>query len=243
MNCNTTEEEIQTFIAKRLTTTNESVYKHVAIVLVGGPGSGKSLIKNNILEKLNMPIGDFVNIDPDEILTWLFLNDNRCRKKVNEINDFIYETAINEKKNIIFDGTGKDFNWYSEHLLKRLTDEGYSVNLAISIGNVDEALKRIRERAALTGRDVSDEYTVSVYDSLHKTIPQYVSLDCKYVNTRIFVFNNVDKLNLIFQTHCDGSTKSVECIGNICDIDKKLSGGKSKSHRKKNNKSKTNRRH
>ena len=164
--------------------------------------------------------------------------------KVYEINNIIYERAILERKNIIFDGTGKNFEWYSENVLKRLTDQGYSVNLAISISNVDAVLKRIRDRATLTGRDVSEDYTRHVYDSLKTAIPQYVSLDCNYVNTRIFVFDNIDELKLIFQTHCDGSKKTIECIGDICKIDEQISGGKHKSRRKKTKKShkKTNRR-
>jgi predicted ABC-type ATPase len=244
MDCNSvTEEQISSFIEGRLTTEN-SLHNKVALVLVGGPGSGKSRIKDKTLGKLDMRKQEFVDIEPDIILTELFKNDNTCRTQVNTINDRIYETAIEQGKNIIFDGTGKDFDWYFKSVIQRLVNSGYAVNLAIVISTVENALKRIQTRTIKEGRTVDVEYATSVYTMLATTIPKYVDLRCNFVNTRIFVYNNAFNLQLIYQTHCDNGKKSVDCVGDICDINKKV-GGKGKSRRntkKKPTKRKTKRR-
>lgn len=249
MSCNVNENEINDFIYKRLnTSTNGSDNKRIALVLVGGPGGGKSSIKAKTLEKINMQQSDFVNVDPDEILTGLFANNETCREPVNKINNQIYDLAIQQNKNIIFDGTGRNFDWYSTNVLKKLKENGYAVNLAIVINNVDTVLERIKRRADATGRDVDLEYTKQVYSSLDDAIPKYVSLSCDYVNARIFVYDNKTELRLIYQTHCDGSKMIVECLGEICKTDDKVIGGKRKSRRNiqskksQKGKSRTNRR-
>ena len=103
---NKSASEINTFINERLSSAKN---EKQAIVLVGGPGSGKSSGKLNVVSSIQKTIKDFANIDPDEILSKLFDNNNKCRKVVNDINDESYEKAIKQNKNIIFDGTGKDF--------------------------------------------------------------------------------------------------------------------------------------
>ena len=74
------DTEIDTFINERL--INAKTDKE-AIVLVGGPGSGKSSRKPVVFSNLNKNIEYFANIETDEIISKLFNNDEKCRQKVN----------------------------------------------------------------------------------------------------------------------------------------------------------------
>ena len=114
-----TTDEVDSFLDDRL--KNASADK-IAIVLVGGPGSGKSGAKLDTVRLLEKEPHEFVNIDPDEILTKLFNNNTKCYEKVSVINNKSYEMAIEQNKNIIFDGTGRNFEWYSQNVIKKLKD-------------------------------------------------------------------------------------------------------------------------
>ena len=202
-----TTEIVQSFLNTRLGSAGE---EKLAVVLVGGPGSGKSSGKSDSIRRLNKSQNDFVNIDPDEIITTLFENDNNCRGQVNSINDKSFEMAIQKNKNIIFDGTGKDFAWYSEDVLKRLKNLGYNVNLVIVANDVETVLGRIKKRAQEMGRDVSESYTRMVYSALNTAIPEYLNLDCSYANS-IFLYDNSGTLKLIYKSSCQGDKKTLQC--------------------------------
>jgi predicted ABC-type ATPase len=239
------DSEIDTFIKNRL---EKSKNEKIAIVLVGGPGSGKSEGKKDVIRKIKKTIKDFVNIDPDEILTTLFENKNECRKEVNIINDQSYEMSISQGKNIIFDGTGKDFDWYSANVLKRLKDSGYKVSLVIVMNNVEIVLERIKKRAEETGRDVPVEYTQSVYDALSNAIPRYLSLDCTYADSIYLYDNSKETIHLVYSTNCVGgvreaaNVKSEQSLSKNKKSTRKLMKKKSTRRNKSKRRSKLNRR-
>ena len=217
--CSVSPESIDEFLKSRLNVDGEQ--NKTAIVLVGGPGSGKSSVKSNILGILGMGQSNFVNIDPDEILTVLFRNDNSCRRNVNEINDISFERAISENKNIIFDGTGKDFDYYQTDVIKRLKKIGYVVNLCIVHNNVESAIFRVKKRAETHGRDVPVDYLQYVYTILEMNIPKYMGMDCDYADTIYLYDNSSEVLHLIYSTNCEDGSKHLKCVGNVCS-----SGGK-----------------
>ena len=162
MSCDITppSSEVDVFLENRL---KDADVDKIAIVLVGGPGSGKSGAKIKTVQLLGKQLSNFVNIDPDEILTTLFDNNTNCYDKVSVINNKSYEMAIEQNKNIIFDGTGRNFEWYSTNVIKRLKDLDYVVNLVIVMNEADIVLNRIAERARQTGRHVNTTYMKSVY--------------------------------------------------------------------------------
>ena len=230
-NINVTVNEIQDFINKRLIVTG--VQDKTAIVMVGGPGSGKSSGKEETLLNLGKKNNEFVNIDPDEILTTLFNNNNDCRSQVNKINDDSFGLSIEQDKNIIFDGTGKDFNWYSKNVIELLTNKGYKVHLVIVNNDVNTVLSRIEERAQRTGRYVNKNYTETVYTELDKAIPRYLGLTCESVNGNIYLYDNSSQLKLVYSTYCKDNEKKLKCVLDVCNIQ---NGGKNKRKGKKSKK-------
>lgn len=230
-NINITENEIQDFINKRLIVTGNQ--DKTAIVMVGGPGSGKSSGKEQTFANLGKNSNEFVNIDPDEVLTNLFNNNNDCRSQVNKINDDSFALSIEQDKNIIFDGTGKDFEWYSKNVIELLTNKGYKVHLVIVNNNVSQVLSRIEKRAKDTGRDVNRNYTETVYNELNKAIPKYLELTCKSVNGSIYLYDNSSQLKLVYSTYCNkDNEKKLQCVLDLCN----LKGGKNKRKGKKSKK-------
>ena len=201
------ESEINGFLNKRLSSAGTD---KIAIVMVGGPGSGKSSAKAQTISYLKKKKEDFVNIDPDEIITNLFNIDTKCYDQAGIINNKSLEMAIKQNKNIIFDGTGRNFDWYSTNVIKLLKDLGYNLNLVIVTNNINTVVNRIEKRAREEGRTVNITYASSVYNTLKTAIPQYLNLNCDFVD-KIFFYDNSEKLNLILYTDCSNGKKKLLC--------------------------------
>lgn len=230
-----TQQEIDVFIDERL---KDAKRDKVAIVLVGGPGSGKSTGKSKTLSFLNKEFSDFANIDPDEILTSLFNNNNECYDDVAKINTESFNLAIKKNKNLIFDGTGKSYKWYSKNVIKKLTKSGYTVHLVIVTNNVDTVLKRIKKRARETGRDVDEKYTKSVYEALNGAIPKYLDLDCSFAHAIYLFDNSSDDIKLIYKTLCDkNDEKMLVCTLGNCKMPKTRTRKRKRVHKNKTKKS------
>lgn len=228
--CSVEKNDVKQFLNNRL---KDAKHEKIAIVLVGGPGSGKSTGKQKTLDFLNKKQSQFVNIDPDEILTALFNNNNDCYPEVSVINNRSFDLSIKEGKNIIFDGTGKSFKFYSRKVIKRLKRAGYTVNLVIVSNNVDTVLRRIKERAKKTGRSVDESYTREVYTVLNTAIPKYLDLDCSFADA-IFLFDNsTDEIKLIYSTICDkDNIKTLKCMLGVCHGRKTRKARKTRKVRK-----------
>lgn len=156
--------------------------KPVAIVMMGGGGSGKGTIKKAIYgDKLS----DFVNVDPDEMkeaipeyqqaLDLGKIGDRTVTAKnaafmahdeSSDIAEKIRYRAMAERKNVVLDGTGKDAEKYAEKL-KALKAQGYHVTLVYAHVDKDEAIKRAKERADRGGRFVP----IHILEDAHKRIP------------------------------------------------------------------------
>ena len=208
---NPEQSTINDFIDSRLASATS---EKIAIVMVGGPGSGKSSGKSQTITYLKKQPKNFVNIDPDEIITNIFNNDTNCYTPVEKINNESFKMAIAQNKNIVFDGTGRNFEWYSKNVIKLLKDLGYNVNLVVVSNNV----KRIQKRAEEEGRNVNAQYTTQVYKTLETAIAQYLDLDCDFTDN-IFLYDNSDTLKLILHTSCVNGVKQISCkyISGVCD--------------------------
>jgi len=233
MSCvNVSEEQKDEFIKTRL---SKSKGDKIAIVLVGGPGSGKSIGKTETLKHLNKNIEDFANIDVDEIITQLYANNISCYNEAYKINDKSFSLAMERELNIIYDRTGKDYDVYMRDVINPLINNGYTVHLVIVSNDVNTVKNRIRNRASETGRNVNLSYTEKVYDELNTAIPKYLDLDCNHINGNIFLYDNSsDKIVLVYSTYCKGKDKRIKCVFNSCVT----KGGKRSKTKRRNNSSK-----
>ena len=198
-----TEDAKNTFITERL---EKAKPEKKAIVLVGGPGSGKSAGKIQTIQRMDKQLEDFANIDPDEILTALFKNENGCYDKVTPINNESFDLALKKGKNVVFDGTGRNFDWYSENVLKRLKNNRYEVHLVIVSSNISIGLARAKQRQSKNtsnkSRGVDEQYAKEVYNALSYAIPQYLSLDCDYADYIYLYDNTQSEIQLSLHTGC-----------------------------------------
>lgn len=199
----TSEDAKNEFIKERL---KDAKPEQKAIVLVGGPGSGKSAGKSQTIKLMGEELNHFANIDPDEILTKLFGNDNGCYDRVIPINNESFDLALKNKKNVVFDGTGRDFDWYSENVLKRLKNNRYEVHLVIVSNNISVGLARAAERQRQNisnkSRGVDESYAKKAYNDLSYAIPKYLSLDCDYADYIYFYDNTQSEISLSLHTGC-----------------------------------------
>jgi len=144
--------------------------KPVAIMMMGGPGSGKSSATKG------WDISDFVPVDPDGIKAQLpeyqeavkgrALNAARMtHEESSDIAKNIRETALAQRKNVLLDGVGADY----DKMAKRVEDlkaKGYHVRLVGVHLPIQEGKRRVAERALNTGRWVPLDFAEDAYSKI-----------------------------------------------------------------------------
>jgi predicted ABC-type ATPase len=160
----------------------ESGAQPIAILTMGGPASGKSSAVGNVDK------AKFVVCNPDEVRerlpeyqdaidvngTYGASAKNAATMTQGEasfITRQIRRDAIDQRKNVLIDGSGKDAGEY-ETLIRDLKAKGYYVKLVATDLDADEAAERAKWRAEETGRWVPREYSDKVYDVVPKNFMQ-----------------------------------------------------------------------
>lgn len=171
----------------------------VAVMMVGGPGAGKSSCR----EKLTSFGTNFVNIDLDAVLMKLFPNDDDkvydCIGSAVPILKTITERALAGKYNLVNDGTGrnKDGKGASyDFLATSFKAQGYKVKIIAVYLPVQLALGRISERAKKENRKIDLDYTEKTYEAIAQLLPAYIADKEHYDDVQIA--SNIDKPRLIF---------------------------------------------
>jgi len=206
-----TQEEIDRYINNKLLNAKKG---KCAIIMVGGPGSGKSSGIKILLGMTKKVLDDYVIVSPDEVLEEFFNSDIKKYADANKINEQLYEIALKKNYNIIFDRTGTNFEVYYTTVISRIKDSGYNVVLCIVYNNYTNAKKRIEQRTATTGRAVSENYAKNSYKDLTFNIPKYINLNCQKVND-IFCFDNTStSIELIYRSKCINN-ENVVTINNL----------------------------
>ena len=145
--------------------------KKPRVIFTAGPmGVGKGYA----LEKLNActyPQGNFVTVDPDRIKNYLpeFKEQINLRKNLSAdikagaagyvhkesgyLAEGIQEVAFKNKLDIIVDGSLKDLGW-NRMLMKKFKSKGYKIEIIYVNAKSQIILKRVKERARKTGRDI-----------------------------------------------------------------------------------------
>jgi predicted ABC-type ATPase len=136
----------------------------VAVVMMGGPASGKtSLVRGILGERFD----DFVNVNPDDVKEDIpeyndaVSQDARdaaymAHEESSDIAGVVKQEAEEGGYNIIVDGTGKDA---SKHIgtIKDLQSKGYRIMLLMPDVGMQEAVNRVEDRATKTGRYVPED--------------------------------------------------------------------------------------
>jgi predicted ABC-type ATPase len=169
------------------------------IIMVGGPGSGKTTIRSKCLEKLTQ--NNAIVLNPDYIFTELFDNDHSYRSTLNELFRIFYqqylgnqETHIGSCKNIVLDRTGA-YTEATEYIVKSLKafsehNCAYEVILCVADVDVDVAYKRTIARSSEDGEEPG---RVVPKDIVYRTHEAVDSAMVKYTeNSPIQLFSSLE---------------------------------------------------
>jgi GTPase SAR1 family protein len=178
----------------------------VAIVMMGGSGSGKS----SLLKGLDK--SKFVHVDPDGVKEKLPEFRDGVRAKMMSAAGAVHEESghvaknlrdetMKEGRNMIYDGTGGDEKKYGEFIdrLKnggphpagdpRNTGPKYKVEVRFSHLPLEKAEPRIKGRAEQSGRHVP----VADYQKNHASVPKNWHIFSKKADTAVMYDTDVPK--------------------------------------------------
>ena len=206
-----TQEDIDKYINNKLLNIKRNKN---AIIMVGGPGSGKTSGIKIVLDITKKKLDDYVIVSPDDVLENFFYSDRTKYSEANKINNQLYDNALKKNYNIIFDRTGTNFEDYYTTVISRIKDHGYNVVLCVVYNNYTNAKKRIEERNAKTGRAVNEDYAKKSYRDLTFNIPKYLKLNCQKID-EIFCFDNTSSsIELIYRSKCINN-ETIVSINNL----------------------------
>ena len=185
----------------------------IAIIHLGGPGSGKNTLSANILPLLGFDEKKFVSIDPDYTLDILYQHKEPCRDSANDITDFFRNKVTEERYNYILYGTGRKRDWVINKIIQNTRKQHYKIYLSIVLNDVNIIIPRIIQRTLDTGRVINIEFIKSVYSILEQNIPEYINLDCEMIDGILVVDNSsIDVApRLLYKSFCNNGIKSVKC--------------------------------
>lgn len=176
------------------------------ILMVGGPGSGKTAARSACISQLRRTEADFVIINPDDIIASLFAGDNSCRGSVTPIIDRVTEVGRSGGYSVVYDTLGNNAKWLLS-VGKAFKESGYIVSLCIVDNNKRVALTRMKEREERTGQPMPPaDYINQKYAEIPMAIKKYLSQDRRDsaaevpdILDNLFVYDNRgDQLNLVF---------------------------------------------
>lgn len=156
--------------------------KPIAVLMIGGPASGKSSIKNAVLGNAE----NFVNADADEVKQFLpeyrLGVENRARdsaymvhEESSDIGKRIRQESIDSSRNLIIDGTGSNFNSY-EKQINVLMKAGYHVKMVYADCTPQIAHIRAVDRAEKTGRHVPPNFIDEAYNNIPKNFAKFTGM-------------------------------------------------------------------
>jgi len=148
----------------------------IAIMTMGGPGSGKSAMMEGVDKSA------FVHVDPDAVREQLPEyregiaasyrgSSAQTHEEVSYVSKQILARAIAEGKHVLIDGTGKNGPKFVQQI-KDLKAAGYEVRVNMAHLTAAQALPRIEARAEKTGRDVPRELVKAAYDKIPKNFQE-----------------------------------------------------------------------
>lgn len=165
--------------------------KPIAVLMGGGSASGKGTLRSALVIPRLQSEGISVGIsDCDDIKSQLpeyeyFLQQNpesaalRVHEESMDIAMEAMDALIDNKKNLLFDGTMKDVRKYSK-IIDKLHSAGYEVQIVGADVPISTAVERSNARAQQTGRKVPEGIIVGSHGGFSLTYPQLLDKVDKY---------------------------------------------------------------
>src|SRR5699024_3485491 len=110
----------------------------------------------------------------------------------SEIGNYVINTAIDEGRHFIYDGTMKSGDKYKK-LIDRLEEAGYDVHIYVADVPLEVAKARSQARAERTGRKVPE----SIIESSHRGVPKSMEALKDRVKSYQVYDNSGEELELI----------------------------------------------
>lgn len=159
---------VQEELAKGTRTPKGQGGRPVAVLMMGGPGSGKSTMRQQLFSDAG-----YVKVDNDEIKEriphyWVGVanSDRNAAKRVHSLaGDIVHELtdkAIRGRYNVIIDGTGRYVDGMMD-TIARLQKRGYEIRLLMPHTPLAEGQRRAAARAEQTGRWLNPDFLANVY--------------------------------------------------------------------------------
>lgn len=182
--------------------------KPVAVVMTGGPLSGRTAVVSSIAREL-----PFVRVDPEAIGILLPEYKEAVSKFARNAPDIvsdeasflalaIVDKAVEGRKNLVVDAVGEDAADHAA-FIESLQEAGYSVVLVLTDIDRADVVQRNRVRGAKTGRWVPNEYFALVSNAARTYEECCESADeCFRIDTRKkpkFVSNVLEDLDELFE--------------------------------------------
>ena len=151
-----------------------------AIFIIGGPGSGKDLILNNINKTYDLQEISLEKADK-------FLHENYSNPK--NTSEFSQRYAIKERNGLIINGSADDFELV-EKVKKTLHEMSYDTMMVNVITSNEASIQRNKERGERGGRMLSEEVRYEKWKRVNALREHYKGFFNDYVE-----FDNSQKLD------------------------------------------------
>lgn len=163
-----------------------------ALITVGPVGAGKSWVLHGSDSRIGEtlarcfghafpapPLSEFSILDPDAVLHGLAAGmgqpfDPTLRSYANFVNHENFLCAVQARRHMIFDGSGRDPTNICGRVISRLRAHGYRVVFLVVLTSFATARRRALERERRTGRATSEGFTRFIYRSLQSALPIYL---------------------------------------------------------------------
>jgi predicted ABC-type ATPase len=169
---------------KQLAGKKPATGKPVAVMMGGGPASGKSTMLESGSVVLP-PDDESVHIDPDALKKDLpefqkaaAAKDPRgaafAHEESSHLSKVLTKDAARAGHHVVVDGTGNSDYDKLAAKVKVLRDAGHTIKAYYATNDVELAVKLAKERGDKTGRYVPEEYTRAIHASVSRVLPEAI---------------------------------------------------------------------
>mmetsp|Transcript_19602 Transcript_19602/g.22705 ORF Transcript_19602/g.22705 Transcript_19602/m.22705 type:complete len:504 (+) Transcript_19602:199-1710(+) len=156
------------------------------VFTAGAMGAGKSYTIRHLHHKKRFPLSNFIIVDPDEIRRLLpefnlYISNTSLaehagtltKKEAGYIAEILLYIALQNGKNVLMDGSLKDWSWYNAHF-DSLKEEFKTIGLQIAILHIiaprEAVFEKARIRSKMTKRIVPRHALEESFEQVPKSV-------------------------------------------------------------------------